>query len=172
MRTLLVLLLSLSAAIAQQPTDLSKHVFFKHLVGTWTAEGELKGEDGKLIPITEDWKGKAGGDSTFLLEGTRTINSETKPFKWTFTHNPSTDSFDAVLTGAEGDQPIRFEAMISDVNLTIELKAITGTNSAITVKEEFTDEKHEAIKSQVTFTGDSGQVTLEGTITHKKQKEP
>jgi hypothetical protein len=39
------------------------------------------------------------------------------------------------------------------VNLTLELKAITGTNSAIMVKEEFTDEKHETIKSAVTFIG-------------------
>jgi hypothetical protein len=171
MKTLLFFLLALTAS-AQQPADLSKHFFFKHLVGDWKAEGELKGEDNKIVTITEDWKGNTGGDGTFLLEGKRTINSETKSFKWTFTHNPATDTFDAVLEGEPGDQPLRFEATISEVNLTLELKAITGTNSAITVKEEFTDEKHETISSHVTFTGDDGQTTLEGTITHKKMKAP
>lgn len=172
MKALLALLLSATCVLAQQPTDLSKHVFFKHLVGTWKAEGELKGEDGRAINVTEDWKGSAGGDSTFLLEGTRTINGETKVFKWTFTHNPSTDTFDAVLTGPPEDQPLRFEAMISEVNLNVELKAITGSNSSITVKEEFTDEKRDTIASHVTFTNDEGRTTLDGTITHKKQKAP
>ena len=172
MRFLITLLLSISAASAQQSTDLAKHPFFKHLVGTWKAEGELKGEDNKVVTITEDWKGGAGGDSTFLIDGTRTIDGETKAFKWTFTHNAATATYDAVLTGAEGDQPLRFEASINEENLTIDLKAITGTNSAITVMEEFKDEKRDTLESHVSFTGDAGQVTLKGTITHKKQKEP
>jgi len=170
MRTFLFLLIALTAS-AQQPSDLSKHVFFKNFVGEWKAEGELKGEDGKTITITEDWKG-SGGEESFLIEGTRTMNGETKPFKWTFSHNPSTHTFDAVLTGNPEDQPLRFEATVSELNLTLELKAITGTNSAIMVKEEFTDEKHETIKSAVTFTGDAGQTTLEGIITHTKLKAP
>ena len=38
--------------------------------------------------------------------------------------------------------------------------------------EEFKDEKRDTLESHVSFTGDAGQVTLKGTITHKKQKEP
>lgn len=171
MRTLLFLLLAITAS-AEQPKDLSKHAFFKHFVGEWTAEGELTGRDNNTITIKEEWKGSASGDSTFISEGKRTLNGETKSFKWTFTHNPSTDTFDAVLEGEAGDQPLRFEAMISEVNLTLELKAITGSNSAIVVKDEFTDDKHETIRSRVTFTGDDGQTNLEGTITHKKVKQP
>ena len=171
MKTILFFLMALTVA-AETPKDLSQHVFFKHFLGEWKAAGELKGEDGKVIPITETWKGSAAGDSAFVTEGKRTLNNETKSFKWTFTHNPATDTFDAVLEGEPGDQPLRFEAMISDVNLTLELKAITGTNSAITVKDEFTDEKHETISSDVTFTGESGQTTLEGTITHTKVNQP
>ena len=169
MKTLLFFLLTLSA-VAQSPKDLSKHVFFKHFIGEWKAEGELKGENNNLVTITEEWKGSGGGEGTFLIEGKRTLNSETKPFKWTFTHNPSTDTFDAVLEGEDASQTIRFEATISEVNLTLELKAITGSNSAITVKEEFSDDKRETISSHVTFTGDAGQTTLDGTITHKKVK--
>lgn len=172
MKFLSAFLLLAHVVLAQQPQDLGKHLLFKHLVGTWKAEGELKGEDGKVVTITEDWKGSAGGNDTFLIDGKRSINSETKPFKWTFTRNAATDTYDAVLTGQEGDQALRFEASISEVNYTIELKAITGTNSAITVKQEFTDEKRETLTSHVTFTGDAGQTTLQGVITHKKQKEP
>lgn len=173
MKCFFAFLLSISVTLAQQPADFGKHPFFQHFVGTWKAEGELKGEDGKVITITEDWKGGLRETArSFLIDGTRTINGETKSFKWTFTHNAATDTYEAVLTGSEGDQPLRFEASISEVNLTIELKAITGTNSAITVKEVFTDEKRETLASHVTFTGDAGQVTLEGVITHKKQKEP
>jgi len=172
MRFIIAFLLSVSIIQAQQPADLGKHLVFKHLIGTWKADGELKGEDNKTVTITEDWKGSAGSDGTFLIDGTRTINGETKTFKWTFTHNPATDTYDAVLTGQDGDQPLRFEASISDVNCTLELKAITGTNSSITVKEEFADEKRNTLTSHVTFTGDAGQVTLEGVITHKKQKQP
>lgn len=172
MKSLIALLLLAPLAQAQKPADLGKHSVFQHLVGTWKAEGELKGEDNKVVTITEDWKGNASSDGTFSIDGTRTVDGETKPFKWTFTHNPATDTYETVLTGQDGDQPLRFEAVISEVNFTIELKAITGTNSAITVKEEFADEKRQTLTSHVTFTGDAGQVTLEGVITHKKQKEP
>jgi hypothetical protein len=169
MKTILSLLVLLTGS-ALQGADLSKHVFFKHFVGEWKAEGELKGENNNVVTIKEEWKGYAGGDSTFIAEGTRTLNGDTKPFKWTFTHNPSTDTFDALLEGDDPAQTLRFEATISEVNLTLELKTITGTNSAITVKESFTDDKHETINSQVTFVGDTGQTTLEGSIIHKKVK--
>ena len=87
--------------VASARADLSTHPVFKHYIGTWKASGELKGEDGKVTTITEEWTGKADGETGFLIEGTRTMNGDTQPFKWTITHNAGADSFDAVLTGAE-----------------------------------------------------------------------
>lgn len=171
MKTLIFLFLSLIAVPAQ--ADLSSHAFFKHFVGTWNAAGELKGENNNLVTITEEWTGKADGENSFLIEGTRTMNSDTQPFKWTITHNAGTDMFDAILTGADASQTIRFEGNVSTVNLTLELKAITGSgSSSITVLDTLQGEAKDVIESKVTFTGDAGQTTLEGTIKHEKQKTP
>lgn len=153
--------------------DLSTHPVFKNYVGTWKASGELKGENGQITKVVEEWTGKADGETGFLIEGTRTINDDTQPFKWTITYNAGADSFDAVLGGADGAQTLRFEGNVSTVNLTLELKAVTGSGqSGITVNESFEGEAKEVILSKVVFTGDAGQTTLEGTIKHEKQKKP
>lgn len=171
MKTLILLFLGLIAVQAR--ADLSSHAFFKHFIGTWKAAGELKGENNNLVTITEEWTGKADGENSFLIEGTRTMNSDTQAFKWTITHNAGTDMFDAILTGADGSQTIRFEGNVSTVNLTLELKAITGSgSSSITVLDTLQGEVKDVIESKVTFTGEAGQTTLEGTIKHEKQKAP
>lgn len=170
-RVFFLLLLNLLAVKAQ--ADLSTHAFFKHFIGTWKAAGELKGQDGNKITITEEWTGKVDGENSFLIEGTRTMNSDTQPFKWTITHNAGTDLFEAVLTGAEASQTIRFEGNVSEVNMSLELKAVTGAgDSAITVTDTLQGEAKDVIESKVTFTGEAGQTTLEGTIKHEKQKAP
>lgn len=169
MKTFLLICLFATPAWA----DLSTHVFFKHFIGTWKAAGELKGENDNLVTITEEWTGKVDGESSFLIEGTRTLNSDTQPFKWTITHNAGTDMFEAILSGADASQTIRFEGNVSEVNLTLELKAVTGNGqSSITVIDSFKGEQKDVIESKVLFTGDAGQTTLEGTIKHEKQKAP
>lgn len=169
MKTLLLIFLLATPAWA----DLSTHAFFKHFVGTWKAAGELKGENDKLVTITEEWTGKADGENTFLIEGTRTMNGDTQPFKWTMTHNTGTDMFEAILSGPDAAQTIRFEGNVSEVNLTLELKAVTGNGqSSITVLDSFQGEQKDVIESKVLFTGDAGQTTLEGMIKHEKQKTP
>jgi hypothetical protein len=169
MKTLLLIFLLATPAWA----DLSTHAFFKHFIGTWKAAGELKGENDNLVTITEEWTGKADGENGFLIEGTRTLNSDTQPFKWTITHNAGTDMFEAILSGPDASQTIRFEGNVSEVNLTLELKAVTGNGqSSITVLDSFKGEQKDVIESKVLFTGDAGQTTLEGTIKHEKQKAP
>ena len=172
MKVLLCLLLPLAFTLPIHAEDLAQHVVFKHFLGKWTAEGELKGEDNTVLTVKEDWQGKGEGDNTFVLEGMRTLNNDTQAFKWTFALNPATGTCEANLTGGDGSQPLRFEVNISDVNLTLDMKAQTGQTSAITVKEEFTDEKHEALVSHVVFTNDEGKTTLEGDVKHKKVHEP
>jgi len=152
--------------------DLSDHVFFKHFIGKWSAQGELKGQDNNIVKLQEDWTGKGDGNSALILQGTRTLNGDTQPFTWTFTHNASTDAYEAVLVGSDPSQPLRFEAVVSEVDMTLELKALTGQSSSILVVEKFADDKFETLVSEVTFTDDQGRKTLEGTITHKKAKAP
>lgn len=170
MKTLLALLCLLATSAW---ADLSTHEIFKHYLGTWKAEGVLKGENGNNLEVKEEWTGKTDGDNGFLIEGTRTINSDTQPFKWTITHNAGADNFEAVLSGPDPQQSIRFEGNVSLVNHTLELKAVTGNGqSGITISESFEGAAKEVMKSKVTFTGDAGQTTLEGTIKHEKQKAP
>jgi|GEM_PF-681608 len=153
--------------------DFANHVFFKHLIGEWKASGELKGENNNLVTITENWTGRADAEGSFFIEGTRVINGETQPYKWTITCNPATQGFEAVLSGSDASQTIRFEGSVSEVTLTLDLKAITGTGAGtITVQDSFADDSKDTLKSNVTFTGDAGQKTLEGTITHKRVKAP
>jgi hypothetical protein len=81
--------------------------------------------------------------------------------------------FEAVLSGADASQNLRFEGNVSTVNLALELKAVTGSgSSSITVIDTLQGEAKDVIESKVTFTGEAGQTTLEGTIKHEKQKAP
>lgn len=172
MRLLTLTLLALSTALLPAK-DLATHPVFKHYIGAWKAAGELKGEEGKTITVTEEWTGKAEGDNTFLITGTRTLNADTQPFTWTFTYNEGADTYEAVLTGGPDSSPLRFEAHPSDVTMTLELKAVTGGgDSAISVVESFPEDSKDSFETKVTFTNDSGQITLEGVIKNERQKAP
>jgi hypothetical protein len=154
--------------------DLNQHPFFKHLIGEWEAEGELKNENNESVTVTETWTGRVDAEDTFSIEGSRTVNGDTQKFTWTYTRNAATDSYEAILSGGDG-QPLRFESSLTEEPLSLTLKAITGNGSgSITVEDSFADEgkDKDTLTSKVTFTGDQGQTTLQGTITHKKKKAP
>ncbi len=171
MKTLLATL-CLLVATSLPAKDLGANPLFKHYIGTWKAAGELKGEN-NVLDIKEEWTGAAEGDNSFVVNGTRTINGDTQRFQWTITYNEGADSYEAILSGAEGSQTIRFEGHVSEVNLTLELKAVTGSGeSSITINEAFAGNAKDIIESNVTFTGDTGQTTLQGMIKHEKQKQP
>ena len=157
---------------AQQAPNFATHIFFKHLIGTWEAEGELKGQDGNLIKVKEEWTGKATAEGEFLMEGRRELNENKQTFRWSITHNPATDSYEAVLT-TDGNEAgnLRFEGHVSEVNLTMEFKATVGAGGSITVLDSFTGNDKNSIESKITFLGDSGETTLSGTITHKRVKQ-
>jgi hypothetical protein len=168
----LLAILCLLLATSLPAKDLGTNPFFKHYLGSWKAAGELKGEN-NVLTITEEWSGSAEGDNAFVIKGTRTINGDTQPFQWTITYNEGAESYEATLSGAAGSQTIRFEGQVSEVNLTFELKAITGSGeSSITITEAFVGEAKDVMESKVTFTGDTGQTTLQGVIKHQKEKQP
>ncbi|WP_395747926.1 DUF1579 family protein [Prosthecobacter sp.] len=171
MKTLL-LTLCLLACASTNARDLGASPLFKHYVGTWTASGELKGENSTL-EIKEEWTGSADGENSFVVKGTRSINGDTQPFQWTISYNEGTDSYEATLTGAEGSQMVHFEGHVSEEKLTLELKTITGNGEgSITVHETLAGDAKDVIESKVTMTGDTGQTTLQGVIKHEKQKKP
>lgn len=171
MKTLLATL-CLLVATSLSAKDLGMNPVFKNYIGTWKAAGELKGEN-NVLDIKEEWTGAAEGDNSFVVKGTRTINGDTQPFQWTITYNEGADSYEAILSGAEASQTIRFEGHVSEVNLTFELKAVTGSGeSSITINEAFAGDAKDVIESKVTFTGDTGQTTLQGVIKHQKEKLP
>lgn len=152
--------------------DLAENAFFKHLIGDWQAEGKLTGENNNIVTITETWTGKVNTAESFSIEGTRTMNGDTQKFSWAITHNVATDSFDAILTSADG-KTIRFEGSVSDVTQLMDLKSITGNgSSSICVQDSFRDEDKDTLHSEVTFTGEQGQTTLSGSIIHKRVKTP
>lgn len=168
-----VALLWLATVGQVRALDFANHIFFKHLIGEWKAEGELKGTDNNVVTITETWTGKAEAEGNFYIEGSRTVNGDTQPFKWSITHNAALDSYEAVLTGGGDSETIRFEGSLSEVTLTMSLKAITGSGgSGVTVEESFAGDDKDTLESKVTMTGEQGQTTLEGMITHKRVKAP
>lgn len=152
--------------------DLATHPYFKNLIGEWKAEGELKGTDGNTVKIIETWTGKADAEGTFHIEGTRILNGDQQTFQWSIIHNSTTDGYEATMSSSDG-QSIRFEGSVSEATLTMDLKAITGTgSSSISVHEFFEADSKDIMKSDITFTGEQGETTLEGTLTHQRVKTP
>jgi hypothetical protein len=171
MKTLLATL-CLLIVTSLSAKDLGMNPLFKHYIGSWKAAGELKGEN-SVLDVKEEWTGAAEGDNSFVVKGTRTINGDKQAFQWTITYNEGADSYEAILSGEESSQAIHFEGHLSEVNLTFELKAVTGGgDSGITIIESFAGESKDVIESKVTFTGDTGQTTLQGVIKHQKEKLP
>jgi len=155
---------------APKAADLSSHPVIKLYLGKWTAEGELKGQDGSIITVSQTWEGRADGENAFLIQGSRTVNGETQSYSWRITHNAATDLIEATLIGQDGNT-IRFEAQASEATSTLELKAVTGSGmSSISVTDVFSGEGKDTLESKVLFTGEQGETTLEGTLTNKKEK--
>lgn len=158
---------------AQQKTDFAKHPFFKCLIGEWKSEGILKNPEGNEVKIVEEWTGKATPEGEFVMAGHRLINDDKQEYTWTFSHNPTTGLYEAThLVKADGGDAKRFEASISEVDLTMELRLIGDGASGITIKDSFPDADRNTLESDVILTGSSGETTLSGKLTHKRVKKP
>lgn len=152
--------------------DLSTHPIIRLYLGKWTAEGELRGQDGNIVNVSQTWEGKADGENAFLIQGSRTVNGETQSYSWRITHNAATDLIEAALIGQDGNQ-LRFEAQASEAASTLTLKAVTGSGmSSITVTDVFSGEDKDTLETKVLFTGEQGETTLEGTLISKRQRAP
>ena len=158
---------------AQQKTDFAAHPLFKLLIGKWKSEGILKNAEGKEIKIVEEWIGKASAEGEFVMEGQRMINDDKQEYTWTFSHNANTGLYEATHTvKSNGGDIKRFEASISEVDLTMELRFVGDGSSSIVVKDSFPGTDHDTLESEVTLTGSGGEMNLSGKLIHKRVKKP
>ena len=160
------------AAPHASASKLDEHPFFKALAGRWEAKGELKGADGKVTTLEQNWEGTCDGTGSFQIEGSRTMNAKTDRFTWTYSYNPSTDAYEANLTGADGGQPLRFECSLADGALMMLLKSITGSGSAAIELEDEFQEGGKVLITKVRFTNEAGEPTLQGRIRNERVKSP
>jgi hypothetical protein len=167
MKALVLILLLMASFVQAAGASLAEHPFWKCYLGEWTAKGDLKAKDGKVVTISQRWKGSAEGEHGFCIKGERTIDNVDEPFRWQITQN--NEAYEALLTGKDEGQPMRFEGNVSEVLLTLELKGIMGSGSScVTVTERFMTEKRDMLESKIVFTNEQGEVTLEGVVIHQK----
>jgi hypothetical protein len=167
------ILYSVHHAESAEKFNFATHPFFKLLIGGWESEGKLVGTDGKEVLIKEEWKGIATQEGGFVIEGNRLLNQDKQAFLWTFSFNASTGLFEAlheIKTGSGETQ--RFEASVSEVSLTMELRLTGEGHSSIVVKDSFSDAERKTLMSEVTLTDFSGVPYLSGTVKHTRVKFP
>lgn len=166
--TLVATCLSLYSEVSS--IKLSEHPFFKHFIGSWKAGGDLKAADGNIVTVKEEWTGKISDEGELIIEGTRDINSGgPQKYQWTITHNATTDLFEAVLSNPDDSaHPLRFEGSLTGEPAVLELKAQVGNGGTINVTDAFVGEDHRTFETKVVFVGDTGNITLEGTLKNEK----
>lgn len=170
----LLLLQCAGGALAEDKFDFKTHFFLKHLLGEWTTEGELKGKEGNVVRIKEDWKAEALGENTFAIEGKREINENSQTFKWTITHNPGTNLFEATHhSGDDNPDTQRFEIQFSEAEMKMEMTALLGGgDSKVVIVDTFRGKERDSFEGRVTLTDESGAVTLSGTLKSMRIKKP
>lgn len=153
--------------------DLAKHPLLKHLIGEWTAEGELTAQDGNVITIRQEWKGTVLSPDTFAIEGKREINGngEKTDYKWTIIHNKAAGSYEAMHDPGNGGAVQRFEGSLSELTKVLEWVSRGDGGSSIKLVDAFVGEGHDTFETEVTFTNDKGETTLSGKITNRKVKK-
>lgn len=176
LRIVVLLALVVPPLFSQEKSKITGHPFFKHLAGEWKTEGELKSEtNDNTVKIKEEWAGKVSDEGEFIIEGTRVTNdSEPQKFRWTITHNLTTDLYEAVQVNPDdAANAIRFEGTIMESPLALELRAQFGNGGgSATVTDTFTAEDHSILTTKVVLLNDAGGTNLEGTLTSKRVKKP
>lgn len=158
---------------AQDKAKLVEHPFFKALIGEWKAAGELKGADGNVVKISEEWVGKVSDEGELVIEGSRTVNDNPpQKYRWAITHNPTTDLYEAVQTDVDNPKnAVRFEGNVTGEPAVLELKAQFGNGGgSVTVTDTFSGADTKVLETKVVFLKDTGEVNLEGTIKNERVK--
>ncbi len=172
-RLLALLFLVTAPARAEDKFDFKTHFFFKHLIGEWITEGELKGTDGNVVKLKEEWKAEALGDDTFVIEGTRELNGQPENYKWTVTRNASTGLFEAAHRASDNNPDTqRFEINFSEAEMKMEWTGfLGGGDSKAVLVDTFAGTDRDAFESDVKLTNESGATTLSGILKSKRVKK-
>ncbi len=173
LRLLALLGLVVGVAGADDKFDFKSHFFFKHLIGEWTTEGVLKGADGDVIKLKEEWKAELLGEDTFVIEGKRSLNDSSENYKWTITRNPTTGLFEAAHRASDNNPDTqRFEINFSEAEMKMEWSGFLGSGNAKAILvDTFPDKDRDTFEGKVTLTDDSGATTLSGTLKSTRVKK-
>jgi hypothetical protein len=168
-------LLALSiCCLAIEPAQFKDHPFFKHMVGEWACEGELKGADGNVFSFKEEWKGEFVGETTFSATGKRDINGQAMNFECTFIRDPATGRIEATqIAKAETAVTERYEVSASADGSKIELTALGDSgNKTLHVVLEFRKSDYALLHSRITASDESGTVVASGELVNKRAVKP
>ncbi len=124
-------LLALAGAGAEEKFDFKTHGFFKHLLGEWTTEGEMKGTEGNVVRLKEEWNAEVVGENTLTITGKRELNDDKQSYKWTITRDPATGLLEASHRGSEDNPDTqRFEISVSEAEMKMEMSGFLGSGEA------------------------------------------
>lgn len=171
----IVVFLSLSIhGHAADRVQFKDHPFFKHMMGEWTSEGELKGADGKAFSFKEKWKGEFVGETTFAATGKREINGQSMNFDCTFIRDPATGRIEATQnTKAETAVIERFEVMGSADGSKLEMTALGSVNNEmLAIVLEFRQNDHDHLYQKMTFTDASGTAVGSSELVNQRATKP
>jgi hypothetical protein len=169
-----LLLWMFSIARADEKNDFKEHVVFKHIIGEWKSQGELKGKDGNIVTIKQEWKAEAVGANTLVIQGTRELNGNSETYKWTITKNPSTGLFEAELNpNTNNPDTLRFEMNVDEAAMKVEMSGFLGSdNSKVILVDQFNGAERDSFQTQITLSDNSGTVTLSGSMKNERVKKP
>jgi hypothetical protein len=155
---------------ADDTKDIAKHPFIKLLTGEWESTGELKGQDGNVITVKEEWTGTVVSENTFTIEGKRELNADKSDYKWTITFHPDTGVYEAMHVINSGEAQ-RFEGSFTEGSLSVEWTAQGDGGSVIKLLDAFTGEDRDTFDTDVSFTNGKGETTLSGKVVNKRVKK-
>jgi hypothetical protein len=156
---------------AQQKNDFATHAFFKLLIGEWTSEGELKAADGNTTTVKEEWRGAVSGEGTFTIEGSRELNKDKHDYRWTIVQTATSGVYEVThYVSINGGETMRFEASVSEVELTMERIAQLGNNT-LKLRSSFSGTDRDNMLTKVSISDPGGKLTLSGTVTNKRVKK-
>lgn len=161
--------IGLALPLPSHANPIADHPVFRLLVGKWKGSGELIDANGSKTAVTETWTGEFTDTGNFLMSGTRTLGQNEHQFAWEY--YPNDDLIEGQMKISEPELDRRFEVEASTTDRFIKMKIPMDSAGTIMeiVNQPAKDGK--SIEGSVKIVNQAGEVTLEGTVTHKKEAD-
>lgn len=143
------------------------HPFFKAVTGNWVGEGEMVSKDGNTIPVRETWEGKSNEDGTFSISGKRDWGDDAQEFKWSFSHNPSTDLYECEYIHSGMDKPLRLEVSVTDTRAVL-TAPFGDSGGELSITNTLVGE---TMEGEILLKDSTGTATLKGKVIHTRDKK-